>query len=285
MEAWLLGHSARLYQGGMVAAFVLIACWETWRPRKALAFSTARRWSFHALLMAIVWSITWIVFPMGSVGLSVAVASSPYGLLNRAAVSFSLRFVIAFLLIDLVAYAQHYSLHRIPLLWRLHRLHHADTEYDLTTGVRFHPLESIYSRCFNLAVIALAAPPVSAVICYELVNMMENFYGHANVRLPARLDRLMRLVQVTPELHRVHHSVEVSDQNKNFGAVLTIWDRLFGTLRDHPVFGDARLRFGLGEVNARQSVQIWDMLALPFRSETKLPDDAAVPEATRSAVR
>jgi sterol desaturase/sphingolipid hydroxylase (fatty acid hydroxylase superfamily) len=281
MEAWLLKHSASIYQGAMVAGFLAIAVWETLQPRRALVVSTAKRWLVHGGFVVLGRAAIWLAFPVSAVGLSIALAGSRYGLLNRSVLPFSVRFVLTFLLLDLVLYGQHYLLHKVPLLWRLHRVHHSDREYDLTTGIRFHPLESLYLQGVILLVIALTAPPVSAVICFELVNVVQTFFAHANLRLPERVERAMRLVQVTPELHRVHHSLEPSDHNTNFGAVFTFWDRLFGTLRNESHLGDAQFEFGLKDVSAAQSVRVGNLLALPFRSETRPPADSAVPQAVR----
>lgn len=281
MEAWLLQHSASIYQGAMVAGFLAIAAWETLQPRRALVISTARRWLVHGAFVVLARAATWLAFPVSAVGLSIAVAGARYGLLNRSVLPFSVRFVLTFLLLDLVLYGQHYLLHNVPLLWRLHRVHHSDREYDLTTGIRFHPLESLYLQGVILLVIALTAPPVSAVICFELVNVVQTFFAHANLRLPARVERAMRFVQVTPELHRVHHSLEPSDHNTNFGAVFTFWDRLFGTLRTAPHLGDAQFEFGLKDVSAAQSVRVGNLLALPFRSGTRSPAESGVPQAVR----
>jgi len=275
MEPWLLKHSALLYQGAMVAGFLAIAAWETMQPRRSLVLSTARRWLVHGSFVVLTRAAIWLAFPVSAVGISIAVAGSRYGLLNRGELPFPIRFVLTFLLLDLVLYFQHYLLHKVPLLWRFHRMHHSDREYDLTTGIRFHPLESLYLQGVTLLAIALTAPPISAVICFELVNVVQTFFGHANVRLPARIERVMRLVHVTPEIHRVHHSLERSDHNTNFGAIFTFWDRLFGTLRNEPRLGEAQFQFGLQEVSAMQSVRLWDMLALPFHSESRPAESAA----------
>jgi sterol desaturase/sphingolipid hydroxylase (fatty acid hydroxylase superfamily) len=276
MQAWLLQHSSALYQIAMAAGFLLIAAWETLRPRREPVLSTARRWLVHGGFLVLGRGLMWLALPVGAIGLSVEVARSPYGLLNRTLLPFSLRCVLAFLLLDLALWVQHYLLHHVPLLWRLHQVHHSDADYDLSTGFRFHPIESLYLQGVVLLVIALTAPPVSAVIWFELVNVVQTYFGHANVRLPGKLDRLLRLVQVTPELHRVHHSIEVSDQNTNFGAVFTFWDRMFGTLRAEARDGDA-IRFGLREVAAPRSTALWDMLKLPFQSKSSATAVSATP--------
>ena len=266
MESWLLKHSAALYQGAIVVSFILIGMWETLQPRRALALSTTKRWLLHGSFMLATRAVIWLAFPVTNVALSIAVAGSPYGLLNRELLPFSVRFVLTLLLLDFFLYVQHYLLHHVPLLWRLHKVHHADRDYDLTTGLRFHPLESLYLQGVSLLAIALTAPPVSAVIFFQLINVVQTFFGHANVRLPASIDKVMRLVQVTPELHRVHHSMEVVDQNTNFGSVFTFWDRLFRTLRANPSRSEARFQFGVEEVSEAQSVRLVEMLALPFLS-------------------
>ena len=287
MESWLLAHSSSLYEVTMVVAFIAIAVWETLFPRYKPVIPTSKRWLTNAVLVVVGWVSTWLLFPAGALSIAVSVAGSRYGFLNREGLPLVWRYVFAFLLLDLAQYFQHYLLHRVPLLWRLHRLHHADAEYDLTTGVRFHPLESFYTRGITLLVIAVLAPPIAAVVFFELVNAVQNFFGHANASMPAGLDRLLRLVQVTPEFHRVHHSVDVSDQNTNFGSVFTFWDRLFGTLRNEPRMGEERLRFGIEQVRGEESIRILHMLALPFRHEPAPTPitESAVPQAVRGTVR
>jgi len=173
--------------------------------------------------------------------------------------------LITVVAMDLVIYLQHVMVHAVPLLWRLHRVHHADLDYDLTTGARFHPLEIILSMLIKFATILLLGPPLAGVILFEVILNGMAMFNHGNIRLPLALDRVLRRLLVTPDMHRVHHSVEDDEANSNFGFSLSIWDRLFGTYRDQPRAGHEGMTIGIHKYRDPRLVdRLPGMLALPF---------------------
>jgi sterol desaturase/sphingolipid hydroxylase (fatty acid hydroxylase superfamily) len=177
-----------------------------------------------------------------------------------------LALVLAVVALDLAIWVQHVLVHAVPVLWRLHRVHHADLDYDLTTGARFHPLEILLSMLIKFAAILVLGPPVAAVVLFEVLLNATAMFNHANVRLPLGLDRRLRWVLVTPDMHRVHHSVEDDETNSNFGFNLSIWDRLFGTYLDQPRAGHECMTIGIRDRRDPLEVdRLPGMLALPFR--------------------
>lgn len=266
----------------LLLAFVIFAMWETYRPRRALVASTARRWSSHAIL----WflgnvSAGWI-YRASALVVASAAAANRYGLLNREAVPYSVRCVIAVLLLDLLRYGQHCLYHAVPVLWRIHQVHHADPDYDWSTSLRFHPGEVLLTQGIYLVVIALVAPPALAVLCLELADVVVNIFVHANVSVPPWIDAGLRRFLNTPDMHRIHHSDEQSEQSTNFGVVFPWWDRLFGTYRPQPAAGHDNMGVGLREIDMKQGVSLIGMLALPFRGASKITPAACAPTPNRA---
>jgi len=257
-------HETVLRQGLPLLAFGVFAVWETFRPRRPLVSSTARRWVNHAILSFVAHvSLIWI-YRVSGVVVASAVAGSRYGLLNREILPYSVRFVLAIVLLDLLRYSQHYLNHALSLLWRIHRVHHSDSDYDWSTGLRFHPVEVLLTQGTYLAVIAIVAPPPLAVLVLELADIVVNFFVHANVALPQWLDLRLRWFLITPDMHRIHHSDEIAEQNSNFGVVFPWWDRLFGTYLREPAAGQDKMRIGLRESPGNMGMA--GMLTQPFRS-------------------
>ena len=195
-----------------------------------------------------------------------AASGSHFGLLNREIIPYWVRFVMAVPLLDLARYGQHYLYHAVPVLWRVHQVHHSDPDYDWSTSLRFHPLEVLLTQGSQLAVIALLAPPPPAVLCLEVFQVVENIFVHANISIPAWIDGRLRGWLITPDMHRIHHSDDFSDQNTNFGVAFPWWDRLFGTYRQEPASGHEYMGVGLREVDVKQGVSLIAILAQPFRS-------------------
>ena len=270
MDPWWFRHTGELARGLLVAGFLLIGTWETLRRHRVLSLPTAKRWLLNGFLLILSGTTNFLVFPISAVALAAAVNGSPYGLLNRTWIPFSFRVVLAFLLLDFVQYANHYLRHAVPLLWRFHQLHHADRDVDLSTGVRFHPGEVLFTQGIYLLVIVVTAPPALAVLCFELCNIVQALFSHANLSLPPRIERTLRLIQVTPAMHRIHHSQDAADQQSNLAVVFSFWDRIFGTYRGVPNRRENRLEFGLEQVSANQSLRPLAMLALPFVGTSQL---------------
>jgi sterol desaturase/sphingolipid hydroxylase (fatty acid hydroxylase superfamily) len=254
----------------LLLAFVVFALWETYRPRRALVASTARRWGSHAILWFLGSVSAGWIYRASAVVVASAAAASRYGLLNREPVPYWIRCIIAVLLLDLLRYGQHCLYHVVPVLWRIHQVHHADPDYDWSTGLRFHPAEVLLTQGVYLAAIALLTPPALAVLCLELADVVVNIFVHANVIVHPWIDAGLRRFLITPDMHRIHHSDEYSEQNTNFGVVFPWWDRLFKTYRQQPAAGQDNMGVGLREIGVKRGVSLIGMLTLPFRGASKI---------------
>ena len=272
MQQYLAAHEAHLMWLFFACAFVVIGVAETFRPRKILSSSTLRRWGAHAVLAAASIGVE-ALYPIGSTAVAFLAVKNPWGLLNSAKIPLLMRCALAALALDLLRYGVHYLFHHNPLLWRIHRVHHSDRDFDLTTGVRNHPGEAIIMEAFQLAAIAILAPPPAAVIVVGIAGMGQSLLSHANVHLPESLDCFLRWFLITPDVHRVHHSERIEEQNANFGILFPWWDKLFGTWRAEPVEGHEAMRLGIEELRDGRSADVLYLLSLPFRH---LPP--AVPE-------
>ncbi len=266
MESWWLTHASGVGRGLLVVAFFCAAVWETCRPRRALAVQASKRWFLNILLLFLSGLAQTFVFRVSGVILAIAVASSPYGLLNHIAIPLPLLAVVTFLLLDLVQYGDHYLRHAVPVLWRFHQVHHSDRDFDFSTGLRFHPGEALFTQAVYLLFIAAAAPPATVVLCFEAVNQLQAFFSHANVKLPAAVERMLSLFQITPRVHEIHHSRHGADQRSNYGVIFSFWDRLFRTYRVRSNSGEDAVDVGLSDVTPANSTRMWSMLVLPFAS-------------------
>jgi sterol desaturase/sphingolipid hydroxylase (fatty acid hydroxylase superfamily) len=224
-------HQSSALMFVFVASFLLLAVWESRSAARSLKQSTERRWLAHGILFAGSAAVQSVFLRMSPVLVALAAANNPWGLLNQDWMPSPLGFVAAILLLDLVHYATHRLFHSLGLLWRIHEVHHSDRDYDVSVAVRFHPFEVVGTKALYLLAIALAAPPAAAVFLAEVHTTIFNMLVHANVSLPPRVERIARLVFITPDLHRIHHSVDKDDQNSNFGQTFVWWDRLFDTHR------------------------------------------------------
>ncbi len=218
------------------------------------------------------------LFRGGPVALAATVAGSRFGLLNRSWLPFPISCVLAILAIDLVKYAVHRGYHAVPFLWRWHQVHHSDPDFDLSTGTRAHPMEIVLSQAANLAAIAVLAPPVVAVLIAELTSLVCSFFGHANASLPARIEKPVRRILVTPDMHRIHHSEEMTEQFKNLGDIFPWWDHLFGTYLADPAAGQPGIRVGLKGCQTARSLGVTFMLLQPFRNPAAELPDAPLPQ-------
>jgi len=262
---WLLGHEAPVRASAFGALLVVMAVWEVLAPRRALAFSRLRRWASNLGIVVLNSVLVRLVFPLAAVALAGLAQERGWGLLNQYQVPFVAAFLASVVALDLAIYLQHVMFHALPVLWRLHRVHHADPDYDVTTGVRFHPIEIALSMLIKLAAVVLLGPPAAAVMIFEVLLNATAMFNHANVRLPAPLDRMLRVLIVTPDMHRVHHSMEDHETNSNFGFNLSVWDRLFRTYKAQPDAGHERMNIGIRNFRDPRLVSdLPGMLALPF---------------------
>ena len=266
METFVQTHEAAIRLTAFLGIFAAIALWEWRAPRRALTVSKALRWASNLGLVALNTVLLRLLFPVAAVGLAATAAAQGWGLLNQFPLSPWLAIPLAVMALDLAIWAQHVFFHAVPALWRLHRVHHADLDYDLTTGARFHPIEILLSMLIKFAVILALGPPVVAVILFEVILNGMAMFNHGNVGLPAGLDRRLRWIFVTPDMHRVHHSIAEDETNSNFGFNLSWWDRLFGTYREQPRAGHLAMTIGIDDHrDPREVAALPGMLALPFR--------------------
>lgn len=266
----------------LLGAFACVAAWETRRPRSAMVCSTVRRWKTHSFLLISGNVLSAALLPATSVLTATYAAGFGSGLLNRPGLPFAVRLLAAVVLLDLVRYIQHYLHHSWSWLWRFHKVHHSDADFDLTTGFRFHPLETLWTHGSYLAAVTLLAPPVEAVILVEIASLFQSVFAHANAAMNPRMDALLRRFWVTPEMHRVHHSVLPQEQMSNYGNILPWWDYLFQTYV--PVTKQlAGFRFGLSDITPQVSQSARHCLSFPFQREL-WPGEKAIRSEHRAVV-
>jgi len=244
-EPWIrLGISA--------AVFAVMAGWEVVAPRRSQAIGRWLRWPNNLGILIVDTIILRLLFPTAILGLALGGEERGWGLLNSLPLPRWIAVIVAVIALDLAIYFQHVLFHAVPALWRLHRMHHADVEFDVTTGVRFHPVEIVLSMMIKLGVVLALGAPALAVLIFEVLLNATSMFNHGNVRLAERTDRFLRKIVVTPEMHRVHHSIEPAETNSNFGFNLPWWDRLFGTYRVQPAGGHAGMTIGIDRFPARR---------------------------------
>ncbi|MBI2798683.1 MAG: sterol desaturase family protein [Gammaproteobacteria bacterium] len=242
-----------------------MALWEVLAPRRAPSVAKRFRWTSNLALVFLNTLLLRVLFPTAAVGLALQVAQHDWGLLNRFNLPEILRVLVGVVTLDLAIYLQHVMFHAVPALWRLHRMHHADLDFDVTTGARFHPIELILSMLIKFSAIAALGPPAIAVLIFEVLLNATAMFNHSNVRMPLALDRVLRWFIVTPDMHRVHHSIEPNETNSNFGFNLSLWDRLLGTYKSQPAAGHAAMTIGIaGYRDPHQVNRLDGMLLLPF---------------------
>ena len=268
IDEFVMNYEKEIRMGFFFGMLAIIGLWEILAPKRALTVSKSVRWLNNLGLVFFNSFIARLVFPIAAIGVAATAQESGWGLLNNIEMPVWLAAVLAIVIMDLVIYIQHVMVHAIPVLWRLHRVHHADPDYDVTTGARFHTLEIILSMGIKFCTIVLLGPPVFAVIIFEVVLNATAMFNHGNVGLPKSIDQVLRWFVVTPDMHRVHHSVEDDETNSNFGFSLPWWDRLFGTYRDQPRAGHEAMKIGIRSYSSVKDVSwITGMLTLPFKGK------------------
>jgi len=267
-DQFVLANEPTIRLSFFLGVFAIVGLWEVAAPRRALTVSKALRWGSNLGLVVLNTVLLRLLFPLAAVGVAAFCVENGWGVLNHFQVPFALAAPVAVIAMDFVIWLQHVMVHAVPALWRLHRVHHADLDYDVTTGVRFHPIEIILSMLIKFATITVLGPPVVAVVIFEVLLNATAMFNHGNIRLPAGVDRVLRWVFVTPDMHRVHHSIEDDETNSNFGFSLTWWDRLFGTYRDQPRAGQVGMTIGIRDhTDPREVDRLDGMLLLPFKGE------------------
>ncbi len=245
--------------------FLTMALWESFAPRRELRYGRGWRWITNWGVLLCGSLVVRLAFPMAAVGVALVAEKEGWGLLTMLNAPYWLAAVVGFLILDFAVWLEHYVSHKWPLLWRIHKVHHADPDLDVTTALRFHPLEILLSMVWKSAIVVALGVPVVAVLFFEIVLNGAAMFNHANANLPRGLDRALRLMVVTPDMHRVHHSVYRHEADTNFGFNLSVWDRIFRTYKDRPQDGHQQMRIGLPGHQSRAPLGlIWSIL-FPFR--------------------
>src|SRR5712691_6947039 len=253
--------------GVSVGVFVLLAALELIGPRRRQPAGRAARWPCNLGIVVLDTLLVRLVFPVTGVGLALLAEARGWGLFNLAALPNWIAVAASVVLLDLAIYLQHVLFHAVPALWRLHRMHHADLAFDVTTGLRFHPVEILLSILIKLAVIAALGASALGVLIFELLLNTTSMFNHGNVDMPRPLDRVLRWIVVTPDMHRVHHSIIARETNSNFGFNLPWWDRLFGTYRSQPAAGHDQMTIGIEQFRDARELRLDRMLLQPWRDE------------------
>jgi sterol desaturase/sphingolipid hydroxylase (fatty acid hydroxylase superfamily) len=251
-----------------LGVLLLMAFWELLTPRRPQAVGRGLRWPNNLGLVVLDTLVVRLLFPFAGVGMAFLAQTNGWGLFNLVALPPWLAVPAAVLLLDLIIYGQHVAFHAVPMLWRLHRMHHADLEFDVTTGLRFHPGEIILSILIKLAAVAVLGAPPLAVLAFEVLLNATSMFNHGNVRIPSGFDRWLRLILVTPDMHRVHHSIDRRETDSNFGFNVPWWDRLFGTYRAQPTLGHAGMTLGIDRFRNPRELWLDRLLLQPLRGDS-----------------
>ena len=280
MSDGFLTRAAEIYAYVFFGSVVAITLVEWAMPRRRPGETLALRWFGNVAIWILDTIVVRAIFPVGTIAWAVFCAERGWGVLHAVGAPASVGLVVTLIGLDFVNYSQHYLLHRIPVLWRLHRTHHSDAEYDFTTGLRFHPVETIFTTSLQFGAIFLLGAAPLAVFTVQIVFLAISFIEHGNLRIPAGLDRLVRLVVVTPDMHRIHHSQAAGESQSNFSNLFSWWDRLFGTYLQAPAAGHEGIVFGLPEFTERKHATLPWMLAQPFLSD----EEATTPANAKAVV-
>lgn len=257
-----------------LTVLVVIFLWEKLAPRRSSSSMTQKRQLTNILLVVLNTALLRLLIPLAAVSTAGIAMMHGWGLFNWLAFPEWLEVLLCFLVLDMFIYFQHRLFHYIKPLWRLHRVHHSDTEFDVTTGLRFHPLEIILSMCIKMALVVALGAPVLAVILFEVMLNASSLFNHGNIRIPLTLDRYLRYIVVTPDMHRVHHSALKKETNSNFGFNLPWWDRLFASYRGQPEAGHEKLTIGLKEFRGTRFVNVLWLLKQPALDSAEYTDDS-----------
>jgi sterol desaturase/sphingolipid hydroxylase (fatty acid hydroxylase superfamily) len=262
---WLLAHPTGLQSYLLIGTFGFVAIVESLSPARPLRASFGVRWFNQLALTTVGYGLVRLCIPLAVLATAMLAEREGWGLLNRVDLPPWLALVAGLLVMDLAGYAEHRLFHGIPLLWRVHQVHHSDLDVDCGTALRHHPIEILLTSAFDVALIVAAGVPPLAVIVAVTLTGMANVFNHGNVALPLAADRLLRKIVVTPDMHRIHHSTCVSESNRNFSMLLPWWDHVFSTYAGEPQLGHQRMELGLAEAPSESDVTLWRLLAMPFR--------------------
>jgi sterol desaturase/sphingolipid hydroxylase (fatty acid hydroxylase superfamily) len=263
----LLSYEQYIRLAAFCGVFALMAAWELIEPRRTQTIGRGWRWPNNLGVVVVDTLLVRILFPTAAVGVALVAEAHGLGLFNVLPLPAWIGVVASVILLDLAIYFQHVLFHAVPVLWRLHRMHHADLDIDVSTGLRFHPIEILLSMVIKLAVVIALGAPAIAVLIFEVLLNATSMFNHSNVHIPERLDGVVRWFVVTPDMHRVHHSIVARETNSNFGFNLPWWDRLFGTYRAQPAAGHEAMKIGIEQFRDPRELRLDRMLLQPFRGD------------------
>ena len=267
MHDILFAYEPYIRLGAFGGVFAVMALWELIGPRRTMTIGRGWRWPNNLGVVVANTLLVRLIFPTTAVGLALLAETRGWGLFNLMAFPAWVGVVSSVVILDLAIYLQHVLFHAVPSLWRLHRMHHADLEFDVSTGLRFHPIEILLSMIIKFTVVAALGAPALAVLIFEVLLNATSMFNHGNVRIPTGLDRMLRWIVVTPDMHRVHHSILSRETNSNFGFNLPWWDRLFGTYRAQPKAGHEAMTIGIEQFREPRELGLDRMLLQPFRDD------------------
>ncbi len=269
LEELFFEYESSIRLGSFFGIFALLAIWEIAYPKRKLLKLKRFRWFSNIGLIVISSILVRFILPTAAVGIALHVEQEQVGLLNHYNLPFILQFLFAFILMDLAMYFQHVIFHALPIFWRFHRVHHSDLDCDITTGVRFHPFEMIISILFKFLIIVTIGAPVLAVVIFEIILNAAAMFTHSNIKISRAIDPIIRWFIVTPDMHRIHHSIKENESNSNFGFFISVWDRLFGTYIQDPEEGHLNMQIGLQEFREPKWQNLRWLIYLPFVSKIK----------------
>ena len=278
MSSWMLHNGIFIRVGVFLAVFGLMATWELLAARRERVVNRGERWISNIGLIVLDTVVVRLLFRTAAVGMALTAEQLGWGLFNAVPLPYPLTVLLAVVLLDLTIYLQHVMFHALPTLWRFHMVHHADIDLDVTTGIRFHPIEMVLSMLIKMSTVALLGAPAVAVLLFEVLLVGLSMFNHANVHVPIAVEPVLRWFIVTPDMHRVHHSIEHRELNSNFGFNLSWWDRLFGTYVDQPRKGHLAMTLGLENFREARWRSLWHMFLMPLANLD--PVTADDPEAT-----
>jgi sterol desaturase/sphingolipid hydroxylase (fatty acid hydroxylase superfamily) len=274
MDSWVLQNESTVRVIAFVGVFIAIAIWEWQSPKRKRLKSLTIRWVNNLSLLVMNTLLIRLFFPMAAVGIALIINEQKIGLFNLIDIHPIATVTLSVMLLDGAIYWQHRLMHKIPLLWRMHRVHHADPEFDVTTGLRFHPFEIAISMIYKTLIIALLGAPVLAVLIFELLLNAGSLFNHGNINLTAKIDTALRRFIVTPDMHRIHHSTDAIESNRNFGFALSWWDHLFGSYQSTPNVAHEQMPIGLDEYrDPKHAVFLTGVLSIPFINAHKKTRD------------
>ena len=265
----MLENDMGLRLGFFFGVLAAVALWEHARPKRRLHIKRGIRWFSNLSLVGISSITIRLILPFTAAGVALYAEQHGIGLLHLLSIPFAVAVILSVLLLDLLIYAQHVTFHHVSLLWRLHKVHHIDQDIDVTTGVRFHPVEILLSTLIKCAAVMLLGMPLIAVVIFEILLNASSMFNHGNISLSEKPDRWLRLIVVTPDMHRVHHSIIKEENNSNFGFNLPVWDRIFGTYQAQPEKGHIQMEIGLKEYRDVSRTGLMELLLIPFRNKVK----------------